>query len=159
MLARVLATWFGSGLAPRAPGTVGTLATVPLAAALVFAPWPWLPATALLVTAAGVWAAGRHAEAAGSKDPQEVVIDESAGYLWACCGAVAGWPTLLAAFVLFRAFDILKPWPVSALERLPGGWGIVMDDVMAGLLAAIVLALAQGLLGGPWTALVPGASP
>ena len=62
-----------------------------------------------------------------------MVVDESAGYLWACCGAAAGWPALLAAFLLFRFFDILKPWPVSALERLPGGWGIVMDDVAAEL--------------------------
>ena len=80
-----------------------------------------------------------------------LVIDESAGYLWACCGGPFGWPTLLAAFVLFRAFDILKPWPVSALEKLPGGWGIVMDDVAAGLLAAALLLLGWGLSAGHWT--------
>lgn len=155
MLASALATWFGSGLAPKAPGTVGTLATVPLAVALGFAP-PWaLPVAALLVTALGVWSAGAHARDLGLKDPQQVVIDESAGFLWACCGGPFGWPTLVAAFVLFRLFDILKPWPVSALERLPGGWGIMMDDVAAGLLAAGLLLMGWGLAASHWTGFLP----
>ena len=155
MLVRLLATWFGSGLSPKAPGTVGTLATVPLAVALGFAPFWLLPLTALAVTTLGVWSADVYARERGLKDPQQVVIDESAGFLWACCGGPFGWPTLLAAFVLFRLFDISKPWPVSALEKLPGGWGIVMDDVAAGLIAAALLWLGWGLFASHWTGLLP----
>lgn len=155
MIARVLATWFGSGLSPKAPGTVGTLATVPFAAALGFAPAWLLPIAALVVTGLGVWSASALARAKGLKDPQEVVIDESAGYLWACCGGPFGWQTLLAAFVLFRAFDILKPWPVNALEKLPGGWGIVMDDVGAGLIAGALVFLGWGLAAAHWTGFLP----
>lgn len=151
MIARLLATWFGAGLSPKAPGTVGTLATLPLAWALGFAPPLALPVAALFVTAVGVWAAGACVRESGGKDPQEVVIDEAAGYLLACCGGPAGWPTLLAAFVLFRIFDIAKPWPVSALERLPGGWGVVMDDVAAGLIASLLVFLGWGLAGSHWT--------
>ena len=153
--ATVLATWFGAGYSPWAPGTAGTLATVPLAAALGFAP-PWLlPISALALTALGVWASGAHARKGGLKDPREVVIDESAGYLWACCGGPPGWPTLLAAFLLFRLFDILKPWPARALERLPGGWGIVLDDVAAGLMAAALVLVGWGLAASHWTGVFP----
>ena len=118
MIARVLATWFGSGLSPKAPGTVGTLATVPFAVALGFAPAWVLPIAALLVTALGVWSAGSLARTKGLKDPQEVVIDESAGYLWACCGGPFGWPTLLAAFVLFRLFE---RWESAQVDQLKSG--------------------------------------
>jgi phosphatidylglycerophosphatase A len=155
MLVPALATWFGSGLSPKAPGTVGTLATVPFAIALGFAPYWLLPLAALAVTALGVWSAGAYARGRSLKDPQQVVIDESAGFLWACCGGPFGWVTLLAAFALFRLFDILKPWPVGALEKLPGGWGIVMDDVAAGLIAALLVFLGWGLAGSHWTGLVP----
>ncbi len=155
MLVRFLATWFGAGLSPKAPGTVGTLATVPLAILLGFGPPIALPLAALLVTAVGVWAANAHARARGLKDPQEIVIDEAAGFLLACCFGPFGWPTLLAAFALFRFFDILKPWPVSALEALPGGWGIMMDDVAAGLMAGVVILLGWGLAASHWTGFLP----
>ena len=138
---RVVATWFGAGLVPVAPGTVGTLATVPLYLALWLggAPWWALPLTVFAVAALGVLVAGRTARELGTKDPGQVVIDESAGYLLACCGGAAGWPTALMAFVLFRLFDITKPWPVRQLERLPGGWGIMMDDIAAGAMAGALI--------------------
>ncbi len=82
-------------------------------------------------------------ETSGSKDPQFVVVDEVVGQ-WISLGGAArlNWKSLLAGFVLFRLFDIWKPWPARALEKLPRGYGIVMDDVMAGVYAALVLFLA-----------------
>ncbi|MEM7248709.1 MAG: phosphatidylglycerophosphatase A [Acidobacteriota bacterium] len=148
--AKLLATWFGAGLSPKAPGTVGTLATVPLYALLCVLPGTsWTVAVAaLLVATVGTWATSRYLTTSGLKDPQEVVVDESSGYLIACCGGVPGLTTGLLAFVLFRLFDITKPWPVSRLERLPGAWGVMADDWMAGVLAALVIAAATLLLPG-----------
>jgi phosphatidylglycerophosphatase A len=136
-LATLLATWFGAGYVPRGPGTAGSLAAL-----LCAAPWPqhiaWLALGSILPA---VWAADRYALATGRKDPQEVVVDEVAGQWIALAGAthlhtIAPW---LIAFALFRLFDIWKPFPVRALEKLPGGVGIVMDDVMAGIYAGLVM--------------------
>jgi len=122
------------------PGTWGSAATVLLWAALAHA----LPASALIPTAIGlavfvillgIPAATITARATGSKDPQFVVIDEVAGQLIALIAVPPSWKTLLAGFILFRVFDILKPPPVRQLERLPEGTGIVLDDVAAGLYA------------------------
>jgi phosphatidylglycerophosphatase A len=99
-----------------------------------------LAATAL-VTAIGIPAATRFARAVGAKDPQQVVIDEVAGTLLTVAFAPVAWKPLLAGFVLFRAFDILKPWPIRRLEKLPEGTGIVVDDLGAGVYASIVLQL------------------
>ncbi|HTX38932.1 MAG TPA: phosphatidylglycerophosphatase A [Bryobacteraceae bacterium] len=152
-LARLLATWFGCGLAPRAPGTAGSAAAIaialPLAAYAGFRPWAFALMAALLFAPA-VWAAGVTAEALGVKDPQCVVIDEVIGQWISLAGArTLNWQTYLAAFVLFRLFDIWKPPPVRQLEALPGGLGINADDAMAGIYAALVLwALSRlGLLG------------
>ncbi len=152
-LARLLATWFGCGLAPRAPGTAGSAAAIaialPLAAYAGFRPWAFA-LLAVLLFAPAVWAAGVTAEALGVKDPQCVVIDEVIGQWISLAGArTLNWQTLLAAFVLFRLFDIWKPPPVRQLEVLPGGLGINADDAMAGIYAALVLwAVSRlGLLG------------
>jgi phosphatidylglycerophosphatase A len=98
-------------------------------------------ALAVLVILIGIPAATRVARASGGKDPQFVVIDEVAGQLIALIAVPLAWKTFLAGFILFRAFDIVKPPPVRQLERLPEGTGIVLDDVAAGILALVALHL------------------
>ena len=143
LLARALATWFGCGYAPKGPGTAGSLGALLVAWPLRNQP-PWFfAALALIFLAPAIWSAGSTALQVGKKDPQIVVIDEVVGQWIALAGALTYSPAAwISAFVLFRAFDIWKPWPVRRLERLPSGTGIVMDDVMAGIYAALVLYLA-----------------
>jgi phosphatidylglycerophosphatase A len=145
-LARAIATWFGCGYSPKAPGTAGSVAA--LAIAVVIEHWTgWLPRTfawlAIIVSLPAIWAAGETARQVKLKDPQFVVVDEVVGQWLSLAGARSlNWKSWLAAFVLFRLFDIWKPIPVRQLEALPGGVGIVADDLMAGLYAALVLSLA-----------------
>jgi phosphatidylglycerophosphatase A len=142
-LAQIIATWFGCGYAPKAPGTAGSLAALVIAILLHrLSPWMFAAlATALFAPA--VWAAGVTARETGLKDPQIVVVDEVIGMWITIAGMQAyTWKAWLAAFLLFRLFDMWKPSPVRQLERLPGGLGIVADDVMAGIYAALVLFLA-----------------
>jgi phosphatidylglycerophosphatase A len=145
-IAYCLATWFGCGRAPVAPGTVGSLAAVALAAlAAHFLRWPpWsMGVAAAAALPLAVWASHRAAADAGQKDPGFVVIDEVVGQWATLAGATASnWKALLAGFLLFRLFDIWKPAPVRQLEKLGGGVGIMADDVMAGIYGALVLYLA-----------------
>ncbi len=138
--AEVMATWFGCGLSPVAPGTVGTIGTLPLHFALrALGPVPYWTGTAL-VTVIGIWASERVARHSGEKDPQRVVIDEVAGTLIAM-GLVnrRSLAVRLAALLLFRAFDIVKPGPIDRVQRLePAGLGIMADDVLAGLAAGLM---------------------
>ena len=142
-LANLVSTWFGCGYAPKAPGTAGSIAALAIGILLHrYAGFGQLQfailAAATLVPA--VWAAGVTAVSSGFKDPQFVVIDEVIGTWIALAGALRyNWATYLAALLLFRLFDIWKPPPVRQLEALPGGWGINLDDVMAGIYAALVL--------------------
>ncbi|MCU1336250.1 MAG: phosphatidylglycerophosphatase [Bryobacterales bacterium] len=142
-LARLLGTFFFIGYVPKGPGTAGSLGA--LAVAWWLHTYEGIPAAgfavyALLLLAPASWAAGRVAEDIGKKDPQIVVIDEVVGQWITLAGAVTlNWKSWLAAFALFRVFDIWKPPPVRQLERIQGGAGIVMDDVMAGIYAALVL--------------------
>ena len=139
----ILATWFGCGYSPVAPGTAGSLAAVALAwAAVHWLGWPgWafgLAAAALVLPAAR--ASGAFARRVGREDPSQVVVDEVAGQWIAIAGATAlNWKSWIAAFLLFRLFDIVKPPPVRQAESLPGGYGIMADDVAAGLYGALVL--------------------
>jgi phosphatidylglycerophosphatase A len=138
--ARVIASWFGCGLSPRAPGTVGSLGAIPLYLLVVRGGQPCVAAAAVVVTLVGVWAATVVSRELGVKDPQRVVVDEVAGMLVTMLPmASASWRSVLAGFVLFRLFDILKPWPIRRLEALPEGWGIVLDDVAAGMMGAAVM--------------------
>jgi phosphatidylglycerophosphatase A len=143
-----IATFFGSGLLKPAPGTWGSLAATLLWAALAMgahAPSATvliaLIAGILLSIALGVPAATIAARESGRKDPGFVVVDEVAGQWIALLGSPADWKHGLIALVLFRLFDITKPWPARQLEALPEGWGIVFDDVAAGLYALGVAAL------------------
>ncbi len=144
---RLLACGLGLGLSPRAPGTCGTLLGV-----LLYLPAAHLPLPVYLLALAalagiGVWICGRTAEELADHDPSAIVWDEVIGFLTAMIAAPAGWVWLVAGFVLFRFFDIAKPWPVRAAERLPGGLGILLDDVVAGALSLVVLQLAALAIG------------
>ena len=142
-LARVIATWFGCGYVPVGPGTAGSLAALVIAIALhVYAGsgrGTFLLLTAVLLIP-GVWAAGVTAKQIGQKDPHIVVVDEVLGQWLTLAGAsTLNWKSWLAAFALFRLFDIWKPPPVRQLEALPGGIGIVADDLMAALYGALAI--------------------
>jgi phosphatidylglycerophosphatase A len=145
-LARMLATWFGCGLSPVAPGTVGTIGALPLWLAVRGGGALGIFAAAVIVTLVGVWSAGVVARTSGLKDPQLIVIDEVAGVLFALAAAPATTRGTVAAVIFFRLFDITKPFPARRAEKLPGGWGIVLDDVVAGIQAAVVVAI-LGALG------------
>ncbi len=144
--AYLLATWFGCGRSPVAPGTVGSAAALAIGVVLrEYAGFPqWgFAALAAALAAPATWAAGAAAKASKVKDPGFVVVDEVLGQWIALAGAPAyNWKTYLGAFLLFRLFDIWKPAPVRQLEKLPGGLGINADDAMAGVYAALVLQLA-----------------
>lgn len=152
--ATLIATFFGAGRLKPGPGTWGSLATL-VAWSLIshFLGASWIvPVNILLAGLAigvGIPAATRVARASGLKDPQFVVIDETAGQFITLIAAPLTWKSFLAGFILFRAFDIVKPFPVRQLEKLPEGTGIVIDDVAAGLyaLAVMQLLLHFGLLG------------
>ena len=152
--AALVATFFGIGRLRPGPGSWGSAATVLLWWLLsrwIAASWQNYAAIflAAFVVAIGIPAATQVARASGLKDPQFVVIDEVAGQLITLIAAPVSWKTLLAGFILFRGFDIVKPPPVRQLENLPEGYGIVLDDVAAGIYALIVMQvlLHFGVLG------------
>jgi phosphatidylglycerophosphatase A len=134
------ATWFGCGRSPKAPGTVGTLGAIPLYLVVARHGHAGVALAALAVTVVGIWAAAVVAREVGKKDPQIVVVDEVAGLLVTMLPAEASWRSVAAGFVVFRLLDIGKPWPIRRFEALPGGWGIVMDDVVAGVAGAGIMA-------------------
>jgi phosphatidylglycerophosphatase A len=142
-IAFLIGTWFGCGYAPVAPGTAGSLAAVLIAIALHhyggYGRGTLLLFTAI-VLAPGIWAAGVVEKQTNQADPRIVVVDEVIGQWITLAGAATfNWKTWLAAFALFRFLDVWKPPPVRQLEKLPGGWGIVADDVMAGLYGALAI--------------------
>jgi phosphatidylglycerophosphatase A len=144
--ATLAATFFGVGRLKPGPGTWGSLATVLLwalaSSQLAAAQRTWATIfAASAVTLIGIPAATRVARATGSKDPQFIVIDEVAGQLVALTAVPLAWKTFLAGFILFRAFDIWKPFPIRRLERLPEGTGIVVDDLGAGFYALAIMHL------------------
>ena len=148
----VVGTFFGAGRMKPGPGTWGSAATIlvwSLVASRIAPQWHLAAALsfALIAVVVGIPAATLLARASGRKDPQFVVIDETAGQMITLLGAPLTWQALLAGFLLFRAFDIVKPPPVRWLEKLPEGTGIVVDDIGAGIYALIIL---QALLHFGW---------
>lgn len=143
-----IATWFGAGALPKAPGTWGSLAALPLAW-LIEAAFgkPGLLAATALVFGGGLWAAGRFLRDTDESDPSAIVVDEVAGQ-WLTLLAVP--PTILGyglGFLLFRLFDIVKPWPIRTVERRTrGAMGVMVDDVLAGVYAIAVLLLIRHLV-------------
>lgn len=141
--AALLSTWFGTGLLPKAPGTWGALAALPLAWLLAARIGPWAVAAAgLAVFLIGLWSVKAFLSHAREKDPSIVVIDEVAAQLFVLAPAGLDPIAFGLGFVLFRTFDILKPWPIGQLERtLPGALGVMADDVAAALYASLCLAI------------------
>ena len=137
-----LAFGFGSGLAPKAPGTFGTLMAVPLYLLLAGLS---LPIYILVIAAAfflGVYLCGKTADDLGVHDHPGIVWDEFVGFWITMIAAPAGWPWLVLGFLLFRLFDIWKPWPIRVLdEKMETGMGIMLDDVLAGVYALAILQL------------------
>jgi phosphatidylglycerophosphatase A len=161
---RLIATGFGAGLLPAAPGTWGSLAALPPAWALHWAGgFPALALATLAAVALGFWAVGRELAGRPEEDPGEIVIDEIAGQwlaLWPLSfglwyaerdPALFPWPGWVGAFLLFRLLDILKPPPVRQADALPGALGVMLDDLVAGAMAAALLLLAAALAHG-WLA-------
>lgn len=143
----LLATWFGSGYLPKMPGTWGSLAALPFAWAIQAA---WgdvaLAVAAVLVFVVGVWASNVYmARSGGGHDPGAIVIDEVAGqWLTLLAAGAVGPLTYAAGFVLFRLFDVVKPWPISVADRrIEGGLGVMLDDVLAAVYAAAALYLVR----------------
>lgn len=138
------ATLFGLGRARYAPGTMASLVSLPLAALIHYYAGPFaLMIAAVFVSAVGAWACDLYMKRVGKADPSECVIDEMAGQFLACAFAPFSLVGYALAFALFRLFDITKLWPVSLAERVPGGTGVMLDDIVAGLMAGAILAAAQ----------------
>ena len=141
-LALLLSSFFGCGYAPKAPGTAGSLGGIAVAALLAYSGLGRgsLLILFLVLLLPSIWSATVTARVLNRKDPGQVVIDEVLGQWVTLLGAAAwNWKSFLAAFLLFRLFDIWKPQPVRAAESLPEGTGIVMDDLIAGVYGALIL--------------------
>lgn len=141
-----IATGFGTGFSPMAPGTAGSIAAalIFLAVSAIGPSAPWMAFAALVPLS---FAGAAHGVRMWGRDPSRVTIDEIAGCWAACLAAPHGILWLLAAVLLFRFFDILKPWPVSVFDAMEGSAGVVLDDLAAGVMAAAVLGIA-GVLSG-----------
>lgn len=137
---QLLAAGLGTGLSPVAPGTAGTLLGVVLYLPLALLPPVGYLIAVLLAILLGVWACGRTARELGVHDHPGIVWDEVAGYLVTMAGLPLGWEWVIGGFALFRLFDVIKPWPISWLDRrVGGGLGIMLDDLAAGAAACALL--------------------
>lgn len=144
-VAYTLAIWFGCGRFPKMPGTAGTIGAVPLYLFLVKGGPVVVALGTMAVTLVGLWASTQVVRKTGLKDPQIVCIDEVAGVLLTLVAAPVTWKGVLAGVVLFRIFDQFKPWPARQAERWREGWGVMMDDVFAGLWGVVCLLVARAL--------------
>ena len=139
----------GAGLAPRAPGTAGTAIAIPIYLTIAAEPITVYALVVAVVIAVGIWVCGRTAHDLGVHDHPGIVLDEIAGFLVAMTALPFDWRWIAAGFVVFRVFDIAKPWPISLADRrVGGGLGIMLDDVMAGALACAALHAARYVVGG-----------
>ena len=145
----LLAFGLGSGCAPVAPGTFGTLAAVAIYIPLSRLSLPWYLLVLGLVIIAGIWLCGKTSKDLGVHDHGGIVWDEFAGYFVTMIAAPPGWQGIVLGFILFRLFDIWKPWPIRWLDKqVAGGLGIMVDDLLAGLYALGLLQLIHWLF--PW---------
>jgi phosphatidylglycerophosphatase A len=142
----MLAFGFGSGISPKAPGTMGTLAAIPLWWLLAQLPLASYLMVVLVSAIIGIYICGAAAKTLGVHDHGGIVWDEFVGFWIAMAALPVTWTSVILGFVLFRLFDILKPWPISWLDKkVSGGFGIMIDDVIAGLAAAGIIALLGGV--------------
>ena len=140
-VANIIATFFYVGLIPVGPGTFGTLAAIPLFYALTFTPLYLYLAITVLIIFISVWASTVAEEIYGKHDPQQVVIDEVCGYLVTMILVPATPSNIFLGFLLFRLFDIFKPWPIKIFDAIDAGWAIVIDDLLAAAYAILSLIL------------------
>ena len=137
-----LAFGFGAGLAKKAPGTFGTLVAIPVYLVLVQVNLVVYSLCTILVILSGIWICGRAAEKLGEHDFSGIVWDEIAGFLVAMWLVPFSWQTVITGFILFRVFDIFKPWPINWIDsKVHNGLGIMLDDLIAGLFAGLILVL------------------
>jgi len=137
-----LALGFGSGLARKAPGTCGTLAAVPLFLLLALLAPTYYLAAVIVMTIAGIYICGKAANDLGVHDHPAIVWDEFVGYFITMFMVPVSWQSVLVGFLLFRVFDILKPWPISFIDKkMSGGAGIMFDDILAGIFSLIIMHL------------------
>ncbi len=141
--AKLIGTWFGAGLAPKAPGTVGSLAALPFAYVIhVYGSNDALLLASLIAFVVGWIATNSYLTHTDAKDPKEIVIDEVAGMWFLLSFMYPTWESYLVGFALFRFFDVVKPWPVSwADKKVKGGLGVMLDDIFAAAYPITVLAL------------------
>lgn len=149
-LAHIIALGFGAGLVPKAPGTWGTLAAFPIYAALMWVQGPnAVLAAAVVFFAVGIWAAESTGRAMGVADHGSIVVDEIAAFLLVLAFTPVTLSWLAVAFVLFRVFDIVKPWPISLADRtLKGGFGVMFDDLLAALFSLASLWFLRSIFEG-----------
>jgi phosphatidylglycerophosphatase A len=146
--ALILSSWFGSGLGPLAPGTFGSLAALPLVIILNCLGPLWEIISLIIIIPLALWASGISQVLLKKNDPAEVVIDEVAGMVLAVFLLPVSWWTFIPGFLLFRLFDILKPFPIGIIDRkMSGGAGIVLDDLVAGVYANICVRIILAFLG------------
>lgn len=137
-----LALGFGSGLSPKAPGTMGTLAAIPLFLLCAQLPFYAFIAVTLLISIVGIWICDKASKDAGVHDHGAIVWDEIAGFFITMIAIPVSWQSIVVGFILFRIFDILKPWPISIADKqVTGGFGIMLDDIIAGILACALMHL------------------
>ena len=141
--AALISTWFGAGLMPIGPGTWGSAAALPLGFALMWLGGPIALAVAIVcVTAAGWWAAGKFVKALNAQDPPEIVVDEVVAQWLVLTITPLSWWGYLAAFLVFRAFDTVKPWPIHLIDQhVDGAAGVMLDDLAAGAAAFVAMGL------------------
>lgn len=138
---------FGAGLLKVAPGTIGTVVAIPIYLLLHFLPVIFYLIFLIIFTFTSIWICAKSSKLLGVHDYPGIVLDEIVGFLWALVAVPFKWYLILIAFVLFRIFDIFKPWPIRWLDQnLSGGCGIVLDDVLAGIYTWMVLQIVHLIL-------------
>ena len=144
----LIATVGGAGLFPFASGTVGSAVGVGIFFLTRSWPLSWQIGLTAAISLVGIWASGVAARHYDREDPGQVVVDEVAGQLLTLLGTGVSWPGAILGFLIFRVLDIIKPWPADRFEHLPGGLGVMADDLMAGVYGWILIVIAIRLLPG-----------
>jgi len=140
LLSKVISTFFGLGYFPVAPGTITSLVVILAYKFYLYQlSWPLYLLILFLLFLVGVYTSTKFSAESNKKDPRKIVIDEACGQLLVLFRMPEAWFPVLASFILFRVFDIVKPYPIKKVEALPAGWGIMMDDVVAAIYAGVII--------------------
>jgi phosphatidylglycerophosphatase A len=142
LLSKVISTFFGLGYFPVAPGTITSLVVILAYKFYLYQlSWPLYLLILFLLFLVGVYTSTKFSVESNKKDPRKIVIDEACGQLLVFFRMSEAWFPVLAGFILFRVFDIVKPYPIKKVEAFPAGWGIMMDDVVAAIYAGVIINL------------------